>query len=122
MIGKWIMLLGCLFSLQTVKAEWENWDKTEKKLFIAYNVGSFIDYQQSKEAFKNEKWLESNPLFPDRPHHDRILMQKLIASYIIYKYTDSVENKKTGLIAANVVQWGIVLNHESMGINFKISW
>lgn len=103
-------------------ASLSDWTQTERNLFYAYNIGSWIDYEQSKDAFKTGVYSEGNPLFPDRPHHDRILAQKIIGSYILYRFNDSRDNRKYGLIAANVVQWGVVLNHESMGINFKISW
>ena len=103
-------------------ASLSDWTQTERNLFYAYNIGSWIDYEQSKDAFKSGRYMEDNPLFPDRPHHGRILAQKIIGSYVLYKFNDSRDNRKYGLIAANIVQWGVVLNHESMGINFKISW
>lgn len=104
-------------------ASLSDWTKTERNLFYAYNIGSWIDYEQSKDAFKTGNWMEGNPLFPDSPHPDRILAQKILGSYVLYKFNDSREQgRKYGLIAANIVQWGVVLNHESMGINFKISW
>jgi len=103
-------------------ASLSDWTPTERNLFYAYNIGSWIDYEQSKDAFQSGKYMESNPLFSNRPHPDRILAQKILGSYVLYKFNDSRDNRKYGLIAANVVQWGVVINHESMGINFNISW
>lgn len=103
-------------------ASLSDWTQTERNLFYAYNIGSWIDFEQSKDAFKTGDYMEGNPLFSDRPHPDRILAQKILGSYVLYRFNDSVENRKYGLIAANVVQWGVVLNHESMGIHFNISW
>ena len=99
-----------------------DWTQTEQNLYYAYNIGSWIDFEQSKDAFKNGKYMESNPLFSNRPHPDRILAQKILGSYVLYKFNDSRDNRKYGLIAANIVQWGVVINHESMGVHFNISW
>jgi hypothetical protein len=99
-----------------------DWTQTERNLYYAYNIGSWIDYEQSKDAFKNGKYMESNPLFSNRPHPDRILAQKILGSYVLYKFNDSRDNRKYGLIAANIVQWGVVINHEKMGVHFNISW
>ena len=120
--GWWLMLIGCLLFLHTARADWKDWDRTEKNLFIAYNVGSWIDYEQSKDAFKTKEFEEINPFFPNVPHPDRLLLQKALGSYLIYYVNDNTKHRKTGLIAANVVQWGIVIHHESIGINFNISW
>ena len=103
-------------------AKLSDWTPTERNLYYAYNLGSWIDFEQSKDAFKTGKYMEGNPFYPDKPHHDRLLAQKILGSYVLYKFNDNREQRKYGLIAANIVQWGVVLNHESMGINFKISW
>lgn len=103
-------------------ASLSDWTQTERNLFYAYNIGSWIDYEQSKDAFKTKTFEETNPFLPHRPHPDRLLLQKALGSYLIYYVNDKTEHRKAGLIAANVVQWGIVIHHESIGINFNISW
>jgi hypothetical protein len=105
------------------QAKWEDWNTTDKRLFKAYIAATTLDYMQTKNALDNH-YIEGNPFLGKYPSSDRILLQKTLSAGIIYWSSNKLneKNRRRGLIIANGIQWGVVINNENIGATFKYNW
>ena len=118
------LLVYLLLSFPLV-AKWEDWSIEDKNLFKLYVVGSSLDYMQTKQALKSPYYKEGNPIFGSNPSSERLLLQKTVEAGLIYFTVDrtkSTRGRRSGLLAANAVQWGVVIHNEHVGATFLYSW
>ena len=107
------------------QAKWEDWNTTDKRLFKAYIAGTTLDFMQTKNAVvKTDAYIENNPFLGENPSADRVLLQKLLSTTIIYKMLDNMSSseRRKGLFIVNGIQWGVVIKNESIGATFRYRW
>src|SRR5210317_186815 len=107
------------------QANWEDWNTTDKRLFKAYIAGTTLDFMQTKNAVvKTDAYIENNPFLGENPSADRVLLQKLLSTTIIYKMLDNMSSseRRKGLFIVNGIQWGVVIKNESIGATFMYRW
>jgi hypothetical protein len=107
------------------QANWEDWNTTDKRLFKAYIAGTTLDFMQTKNAvIKTDAYIENNPFLGENPSADRVLLQKLLSTTIIYKMLDNMSSseRRKGLFIVNGIQWGVVIKNESIGATFMYRW
>ena len=118
------LLVYLLLSFPLV-AKWEDWSIEDRNLFKLYVVGNTLDYIQTREALKNGYYLEANPIFGSNPSSERLLLQKTVGTGFIYftlNRTKATRARRNVLLAANAIQWGIVIHNENIGATFLYSW
>ena len=106
-------------------AKWEDWSIENRNLFKLYVVGSSLDYMQTKKAIKSPYYKEGNPIFGSNPSSERLLLQKTLGAGFLYftmDRTKSTRGRRSGLLAANAIQWGVVIHNEHVGATFLYSW
>lgn len=119
-----IKVLLLLLSFNT-QAAWTDWSIEDKNLFKLYVVGSSLDYMQTKQALKSPYYKEGNPIFGSNPSSERLLLQKTLGAGLIYFTVDrikSTRDRRSGLLTANAIQWGVVIHNEKIGATFQYSW
>ena len=107
------------------QANWEDWNTTDKRLFKAYIAGTTLDFMQTKNSVvKTDAYIENNPFLGENPSADRVLLQKLLSTTIIYKMLDNMSSseRRKGLFIVNGIQWGVVIKNESIGATFMYRW
>ena len=74
--------------------------------FVAWNIA---DIYTTTRAIETNVGREMNPILPSHPHLDRLIIHKVLASYLFYNanYFDNTELIK----ATNKVGWLIVVNN-----------
>ena len=118
------LLLLLLLISSPLSAKWDEWSIEDQNLFKLLIFGSALDYMQTKNGLKNG-YTEGNPLYGSTPSSDRMLIQKSISLGVIYYVVDehwSRSYRRSGLILANGIQWGIVIHNESVGATFRYAW
>ena len=115
---------GLLILSLDSQAKWEDWNTTDKNLYKSYVLATALDYMQSKENL-GANYYEANPFLPNHPSSERLLLQKIAASGIIYWAFDTMpdaETKRRGLYIVNGIQWGVVIRNEYIGATFRYRW
>lgn len=126
-----ILCLTASLSSQTVNAETEfrhfnKWSNKEKKLFLAYNLASYIDYAQTNEAINNpcNCFEEDNPTLGKNITNEQFaLINVFISSLMYYGIGTSKRNSgNNAMIAATIARVGVVIHNDSVGVSWKVAF
>lgn len=114
--GFWLfvgLFIG-MFICNSRSAEWKTADQV---LFGTYVVASAIDAVQTDQGIRSGRFVETNPLFGDRPSTQRIVLTKFVIGAGVYWIADAFPvERRTLLWLVNAVQIGVVAHNASIGM------
>ncbi len=123
-----LVIVCLLFSQQTLAdfRHFGDWTTKEKSLFTAYNVVSYVDYQQTIAALKHPCgcYREANPIFGKYPHRDKlILTQASVAGLLYYSIGKKQQDRMNNIMLAGIaVRAYIVYHNHEVGLSWKVAF
>ena len=135
MLSKLLAALCLCLAADTAIAEFRHfsdWTTEEKAWFTTYAASSYIDYRQTSWALNqrdvNGKYLfeEANPLLGKRPSSGKIAAFKLLGVaglyYGIGEMGFSDKEFAWAAKAAVLVQAGVVVHNDSIGVSINVAF
>ena len=123
------LLIACLLFSHQAQADFRHfgdWTTKEKGLFTAYNVLSYVDYQQTIAALKHPCgcYREANPLFGDHPSKDKlILTQAAVAGVLYYSIGKNPEGRLNRTMMYGIaVRSYVVYHNNEVGLSWKVAF
>jgi len=124
-----VLVIACLLFSQQTLAEFRHfgdWTTKEKSLYTAYNLVSYVDYQQTIAALKHPCgcYRESNPLFGKYPSKDKLMLtQAAVAGIIYYSIGKNPEGRLNRTMMYGIaVRSYIVYHNNEVGLSWKVAF
>ena len=120
-----IALFALLFSLES-RAEWNDWDDTDKKLFVTQNILIAADWMTTRYGAKHRAELpgtyETNPIlgkFPSTQKIDLYFIGVMIGNYYFADWLGSSDRKFFLIISSGLEAMTVKHN---IGIGWKLAF
>ena len=124
-----VLVIACLLFSQQTLAEFRHfgdWTTKEKSLYTAYNVLSYVDYQQTIAALKHPCgcYREANPLFGDHPSKDKlILTHAAVAGMLYWSIGKNPQDRLNRTMRAGIAVRSYVVDHNNeVGLSWKVAF
>lgn len=119
------IIVACILSVSTITSAYAGapFDRTDKKLLVAYSVFHVIDWGQTRTiAMHPEHWHEVNPILGAHPSIGRV------NAYFIATYAGNLllarilpdKWRKLYLTGATMIEFGFAAHNASIGLH--VSW
>ena len=96
-----------------------DWDGTEKVLFGSFLTLETMDYLQTKEILKSDRFHEQNPILKNNEKYvTPYFMGCVLVGYLIADNL-SPAKRKAFLGALNILEIGMVGSNYKLGVKFK---
>lgn len=103
-----------------------DWTTKEKSLYTAYNVLSYVDYQQTIAALKHPCgcYREANPLFGGHPSKDKlILTHAAVAGILYWSIGKNPQDRLNDTMMAGIaVRSYVVYHNNEVGLSWKVAF
>ena len=126
---KKLLIILCLTTSPIASAEFRHfndWEDSEKRVFLLYSTLSYIDYSQTKYALNDpcECYVEANPIWGKNPHPDKLLLGNILINGLIYTRIGrgQPESFNSMLVAGSVLRAGVIYHNQKVGIHWSVAF
>ena len=117
-IALWF-LLGLLsgMAISAARAGDPQWNTGDKVLFGSYVALNVIDAAQSDKGIRSGQYIETNPVYGERPSTVRILFTKTVFTGGLWWLADRLPDyRRAILLIGNAVEISVVAHNASIGM------
>lgn len=114
------------------KAALDDWNPTNKALFVSYSVLNVIDVAQTfdlidcqRNPYKKCRYYETNSIVGTHPNKSEIVFIKFLSVYGTYHLLDKYGDEREKFIALSIVNmmyFQTVMNNHEIGLRFSFKF